>query len=93
MFLQGSFLSGSWASFLTISAISAIVSAVTYQKGSNNIGLRLLEGVLSVIHLLVFMLLLKYAIVSVLALAEGILLTMLSVHVEKKVLFEWNYRA
>ena len=86
-------LSGYLGILLAISAISAIFSALTYQRGSNCVWLRLLEGVLSVIHLLVFVLLLKYAIVSVLALAEGILLTMLSVHVEKKVLFEWNYRA
>ena len=77
---------------LSVSAISAIFSALTYQRGSNCVWLRLLEGVLSVIHLLIFMLLIKFSIVSVLALTEGILLTILSVHVEKKVLFAWNYR-
>ena len=78
---------------LAISAISAIFSALIYQRGSNCVWIRLLEGVLSAIHLFVFMLLEKFSIVSVVALAEGILLTMLSVHIEKKVLFEWNYRA
>ena len=78
---------------LAVSAISAIFSALTYQRGSNCVWLKLLEGVLSVIHLLILMLLRKFSIVSVLVLAEGILLTMLSVHAEKKVLFKWNYRA
>ena len=78
---------------LAISAISAIFSALIYQRGSNCVWIRLLEGVLSAIHFLVFILVLKFSIVSVLVLAEGILLTMLSVHIEKKVLFEWNYRA
>ena len=78
---------------LSVSAISAIFSAQTYQRGSNCVWLRLLEGLLSVCHLLLFILFIKFSVVSVLALAEGVLLTMLSVHVEMKVLFEWNYRA
>ena len=77
---------------LSISAISAIISALIYQRGSNCVWLRLLDGVLSVIHFLLFMLFIKFPIVSVLALAESILLTILSVYIEKKVLFGWNYR-
>lgn len=86
-------LTGYLGILLAVSAISAIFTALIYQRGSNCVWLRLLEGVLSAIHIFIFMLIIKFSIVSVLALAEGILLTMLSVHIEKKILFEWNYRA
>ena len=89
----GVILFGYLGVLVSVSAISAIFSALTYQRGSNCIWLRLLDGVLSAIHLLIFLLLAKFSIVSVLALAEGVLLTILSVHIEKKVLFKWNYRA
>ena len=78
---------------LDISAISAIFSALIYQRGSNCVWIRLLDGILSALHIIFFMLLCYSPVICTVVLAEGIILTFVSVLVEKKVFSRWNFRA
>ena len=77
---------------LSISGISAIFSALTYQRGSNCVWLRLLDGVLSALHIFLLFLFVKYPLSSIAALAEGLVLMFLSFAIEKKVFLNWDFR-
>ena len=84
-------LTGYLGVFLTVSAISAMVSAFTYQRGSNIIWLRLLEGIICALHIIFLLQFADSLLICTAVLAEGIVLTFVAASVEKKVFLKWNY--
>ena len=88
-----SILIGFLGTLLVVSALAAIVSAFTYQRGSNNMGLRLLEGIISAFQLIFFLRTCDSLLICTAVLVEGIILTFISVSLEKRVFYQWNFRA
>ena len=78
---------------LTVGAVCAMVSAFNYQRGSNNIWLRLLEGIVIALHLILLLQFSGSLLFCTGVLTEGIVLTFAAGFVEKKVFLNWNFHA